>query len=359
MRSLLLRERDHPSTVDAFRDVASVVTWFGAMQAQDLNSSLWSLGLRLASTTVGDIEAALERREVLRTWPMRGTVHLVPARDAHWMVDILGTRPLAAAARRREQIGLSEQDADHAVDILGAALAGGGRMTRAECVAALEAGGIDGAGQRAYHLLWYASQRGVTCIAPNVDKEQTFVLLDDWVPEPRLPERDEALAIIVQRYFRSHGPATRQDFARWTGLTMSDARSGIAACSEALATCSAAGQDLIADAALLDSGQSISVNEVWNLPGFDEFLLGYGDRSLVLNPTHNEAVLPGGNGVFRSTVVRGGHVVGTWKRSLAIKKVTIEVWPLVTLSATARRRIHGEFEHYARFLGRELQVLWQ
>lgn len=140
---------------------------------------------------------------------------------------------------------------------------------------------------------------------------------------------------------------------------MSDARSGIAACGEALATCSAAGQELIADAALLDSAQSISVNEVWNLPGFDEFLLGYKDRSLVLNPTAKEAVLPGGNGVFRSTVVRGGRVVGTWKRALAKETVTIEVWPLVPLPATARRRLDAAFEDYARFLDRELQVRWQ
>ena len=103
--------------------------------------------------------------------------------------------------------------------MLGTALAGGGRLTRAECLATLTDGGIDIGGQLGYHLLWYASQRGVTCIAPQLGKEQTFVLLDEWVPDPHRPDREEALGTIALRYFRSHGPTTRQDFAGWTGLT--------------------------------------------------------------------------------------------------------------------------------------------
>ena len=224
MSSLLLGEPAERPT-----DVAGVVTWFGAMQAQDLGSGLWSLGVRLPHLTEADVHAALEHREALRTWPMRGTVHLVPPRDARWMLALMGERALAGAAARRAFLGLDEAVADRAVDVLGEALAGGGRLTRAECVARLEQAGISSAGQLGYHLLWYASQRGVTCIAPNVGTEQTFVLLDEWVPDPVRLDRDEALATIAVRYFRSHGPTTRQDFAGWTGLTMADAKKGIAA----------------------------------------------------------------------------------------------------------------------------------
>ena len=159
--------------------------------------------MRLPGWTLADVEAALERGEALRTWPMRGTIHLVPPEDARWMLRVLGEKPLAGAAKRREYLGLSKRDADRAVDLLGAALAGGGRLTRAECIAALEAGGVGGAGQRGYHLLWYASQHGVTCIGPTVEGEQTFVLLDDWAPTQREVSRDEALATMALRYFRS------------------------------------------------------------------------------------------------------------------------------------------------------------
>src|SRR4051812_22844696 len=143
MASLLLRP--HPTADPA--DVAGVVEWFGAMQAQDAASGLWSLGARLPGQTLLDIEAALERRKAIRTWPMRGTVHLVPSADAHWMLDLMGVRALAGVAARRAVIGLDEATADRAVEVLAEALAGGNRMTRAECLAALNAGGVPVTGQ--------------------------------------------------------------------------------------------------------------------------------------------------------------------------------------------------------------------
>src|SRR5690349_12620470 len=160
MTSLLLRAhpRGRPGTV------AGVAEWFGAMQAQDMASGLWSLGVRLPAFTAADVTAALERGEAIRTWPMRGTVHLVPSADAHWMLELMGVRALAGAAKRRATIGLSEDIAERGVEVLGAALAGGKRMTRAECMAALAGAGVQVAGQQGYHLLWYASQKGVTCI---------------------------------------------------------------------------------------------------------------------------------------------------------------------------------------------------
>ena len=120
MSSLLLRARSDGTDQPA--DVAGVVTWLGAMQAQDLASGLWSFGVRVPAYTVGDVNAALERREALRTWPMRGTIHFVPPQDAHWMLDLMGTRALAGAAKRREFLGLSDEVADRAVEVLGAAL---------------------------------------------------------------------------------------------------------------------------------------------------------------------------------------------------------------------------------------------
>ncbi|MEO3777441.1 winged helix DNA-binding domain-containing protein [Micromonospora sp. B11E3] len=353
MTSLLLRP--HPTARP--EGVAGVVEWFGAMQAQDAASGLWSLGARLPGWTQADVQEALERREALRTWPMRGTVHLVPSRDARWMLEVTGVRALAGAERRRAVLGLTEAEADRAADVLGAALAGGGRLTRAECVAALTAGGVDAAGQRAYHLLWYAAQRGVTCIAPHVGTEQTFALLDEWVPDPHRPDRDEALGILALRYFRSHGPTTRQDFAGWTGLTATDAKRGIAVAGDALATVSVDGVEAVLDAALLDAPRT-PLDDVLALPGFDEYLLGYKDRSLMVDPVHKQAIIPGGNGVFQPTVVRAGRVVGTWKRSVGKTRVKLSVRPLAALDASTRARAEDALTAYARFLGLPPAVDW-
>ncbi|MBP2705453.1 AlkZ family DNA glycosylase [Microbispora sp. RL4-1S] len=350
MAGLLLRDR-HDGT-DRPADVADVVTWLGAMQAQDLASGLWSFGVRLPGHTVGDVTSALERREALRTWPMRGTVHFVPARDAHWMLDLMGSRALAGAARRRQFLGLSDEVADRAVEVLGAALAGGGRLTRSQCMAVLAGKGIESAGQFGYHLLWYASQRGVLCIAPNIGNEQSFVLLDEWVPEPHRPDRDEALATIAVRYFRGHGPTTRQDFAGWTGLTMADVKRGIAAAGDRLAGVTVDGVEMYLDPALLDTAPAAMDGcEVLVLPGFDEYLLGYKDRSLMLADEHKAAIIPGNNGIFQATVVCDGRVVGTWKRSLAKTTVRIVVDPLVPLGRAERLRIEQAFDEYGRFVG--------
>ncbi|MEH0845609.1 winged helix DNA-binding domain-containing protein [Micromonospora sp. CPCC 205711] len=353
MTSLLLR----PHPVARPEGVAGVVEWFGAMQAQDAASGLWSLGVRLPGRTQVDVRAALERREALRTWPMRGTVHLVPSRDAHWMLALTGVRALAGVAARRAALGLTEVEADRAADVLGAALAGGGRLTRAECLAALTAAGIETTGQRGYHLLWYASQRGVTCIAPHVGTEQTFARLDEWVPDPHRPERDEALAILARRYFRSHGPTTRQDFAGWTGLTAADAKRAIAIAGDDLAVVRVDGVEALLDPALLDAPRA-ALDDVLTLPGFDEYLLGYKDRTLMLDPAHRQAVVPGNNGVFRSTVVRGGRVVATWTRTIGRARAVATVQPLVDFDAALRSRVTAALDGYAQFLGMPLRHSW-
>lgn len=360
LASLLLTDRDGGPAAQADRpaDVAGVVTWFGAMQAQDLGSVQWSLGARLPKFTVDDVHAALERREALRTWPMRGTVHLIPPRDARWMLDLMGSKALAGAAKRREYLGLTEQMADRAVDVLGAALAGGGRLTRAECLAALSEAGVDVTGQLGYHLLWYTSQRGVTCIAPNAGTEQTFALLDDWAPDSYRPDQDEALATIALRYFRSHGPTTRKDFAGWTGLSATEAKRGIAGAGDGLAAATVDGEEMYLDPALLDAPVAGAGSEIMVLPGFDEYLLGYKDRSMMVAAEHKQAIIPGGNGVFQPTVVRAGRVIGTWKRTVGRKQVTVDVKPLVKLRAADRAAVDTAFEPYARYLGRPVQTRW-
>lgn len=361
MTSLLLRDRPG-SGAGRPTDVTGVVTWFGAMQAQDAASMMWSLGARLPAFTMVDVQAALERREALRTWPMRGTVHLVPPRDAHWMLELMGTRALAGAAARRAALGLSDRTADRAVDVLAAALAGNGRLTRAQCLAVLAEAGIGVSGQLGYHLLWYASQRGVTCIAPHVGNEQTFVLLDEWAPDPYRLARDEALATIALRYFRSHGPTTRQDFAGWTGLSATDAKRGIAGAGADLTTVRVDGKEMVLDSALLDvyrAGPAADgADDVLALPGFDEYLLGFKDRSLMVAAEHKRAIIPGGNGMFQATIVRGGRVIGTWKRSVTRGRTVAKVQPLVRVRASDRKRIEDALQPYARFTGQPLEVHW-
>jgi hypothetical protein len=362
LMSLLLAPRPAGYPGDpAPTDAAGVVAWLGAMQAQDYGSAAWSFGVRLPGWSSTDLDAAFERHEAIRTWPMRGTVHYVPPRDAHWMLELMGRRALAGAAKRREFLGLSQEVADRAVEVFGTALAGGKRLTRAQCLDALRDNGIEVAGQLGYHLLWYASQQGVTCFAPNIGKEQAFMLLDDWVPDPHRPDPEEALATIALRYFRGHGPAIMADFAGWTGLPVTQCRRGVAALGDALIEVSVDDVPMVAERALVESYSPPAKRraaDVLVLPGFDEFMLGYKERSLMLDAAHKQAIIPGGNGVFQPTVVRDGRVVGTWRRTTRRTKVEVTVAELVALSARDRTAVETAFSPYGQFLGLACAVGW-
>lgn len=359
MHALLLREP--PPGLPADRTAGDVVEWFGAMQAQDHGSGLWSLGRRLPGSTREDVEAAVERGEVLRTWPMRGTLHLVPPRDARWMLELTGVRALDGAAKRREYLGLSEADADKATHVIGDALAGGKRMTRAECVEVLSAAGIEAAGPRAYHLLWYASQHGVTCIGPHRGKEQTFVRLDEWAPDQNRPDRDEALATLATRFVRSHGPVPRQDFAGWAGLAAAEAREALALAGDAVTVVRVDGKEMYAHPPVLDAALAAptTAGHVDALSGFDEYLLGYKDRTLMADKATLAAVIPGGNGVFRWTLARDGRVIATWQRKETTKVVRITVLPLVEVDSRNRSASEEAFGDYARFAGLPAEVTWE
>ena len=357
MAALLVNPR--PGAADTPATVGGVVTHLGAMQAQDNASGLWSLGLRLPGSTLADVTAALEEPQALRTWPMRGTVHLVPARDAHWMLACTGVRTLSGAAKRRATIGLTDDVAERAVEKIGETLSGGRRLSRASLLDELRAAGLPLEGQIGYHVLWYASQLGVCAIAPDVDGEQTFVLLDEWVPDPVRLDGDEALATLATRYFRSHGPTTRKDFAGWTGLTVAECRRGMAAAGDAIATATYDGTQVHADPVLMDAHAELPHDDsVHALPGFDEYLLGFKDRSLMLDPQQFEAVVPGGNGMFRSTFVRGGRVLGTWTRTTRGKRGVVTATPLVRLTKKDRAAVEASLRPWAAFTGVPLEVRW-
>jgi hypothetical protein len=276
------------------------------------------------------------------------------------MLDVLGRPALNGAAARREFLGLDEGTADRAVEVLGKALAGGGRLTRSQCLQVLADAGIAAPGQFGYHLLWYASQHGVICMAPNIGKQASFVRLDEWAPEQVRLDREEALATMATRYFRSHGPTTRQDFAGWIGLGAAEAKLGIAGAGDAIAPVRVDGRELFLDPAVLDAGRTFgsTVPELCVLPGFDEFLLGYKDRSWMVAPEHKQAIIPGGNGVFQATVVHNGHVIATWKRRATTRKTVVTVFPLATLRVADRKRIGSAFEPYGEFLAQPLEVVW-
>jgi hypothetical protein len=334
---------------ERFEKPEEVVRWLGAIQAQDYLQALWAIGLRLKSATVADVERAILEGKIVRTWPMRGTLHFVPPEDAKWMLKLSASRMLARDGRRLKQLGLDEEIMERCKELFYDALKGNRRLSRPEMMKLLEEAGISTEKQRGYHILWYVAQAGLICLGPMQDKQQTFVLLDEWVPNSRVLSREESLAKLARRYFAGHGPATVHDLAWWAGLTVTEARSGLESAMPELTSETIEGKDywMTSDA---PAHTAYDESRVDLLPAFDEYLLGYKDRAAVLAVEDAPKVVPGKNGVFLPTIVVGGRIVGTWERKL--KKNSIDI----TLSSFTHPRDLGEraikaAERYCGFLG--------
>jgi hypothetical protein len=291
------------------------------MQAQDYLGTLWAIGLRLPTATEKDVELAMAERTIIRTWPLRSTLHFVAAADVHWLLELTAPRIVSTASLRFERYGLDTVVLARIRKVLVKALGGSQQLTRDEIYAVLERSGISVEGQRGYHILWRMGVERIICFGARRGKQATFTLLEEWAPRHRKLDRDAALAELAWRYFKGHGPATLQDFVWWSGLKVSDAKAGLAMVSSRLESLT------VGEKIYWMSSEMPSLNRlapiVCVLPGFDEYLLGYRDRSASLDPAHAQKVQAGSNGMFLGTIIVNGRVVGTWRRELGRKAASV------------------------------------
>jgi len=324
-----LRLRNQQIAEQGFRTPAEVVSHLGAIQAQDYAGGKWAIGLRLPNATEAGVEAAIAERSIVRTWPMRGTLHFVPAADIRWMLALTASRVVAGNAGRYRQLELDERTFGVDEDALVKALSGRKELTRRAIYGLLEGAGIklEGGGRldsgqtRGLHILGYHAQTGLICYGQHQGKQPAFALLDEWVPPAKTLERDEALGELAKRYFTSHGPATVQDFAWWSGLPIRDVRTGIELAVAHIDRMEIHGVEYFNGAST--PVQTRDSHSLHLLPPFDEYTVAYRDRSAVVVAEHKELASSGG--VFRPIVVVDGQVVGTWKA--IVKKGALEVTP--------------------------------
>ncbi len=330
-----LRLHNQHISFPRFDKPEQVVAWLGGMQGQDYPGAKWSIGLRLpngqarfphpnplpagegtneslreiySAATEAQVNQAFDAGKIVRTWPMRGTLHVVAAADVRWILSLTSPKNISGSLRRREALELDDKTLARSRDVFSKTLQGGLHKSRDEMLAALESAGISTAGQRAYHILWNAALHGLICQASTNDKEQNFALLEEWVAPAQAKTRDEALAELARRYFSSHGPATIKDFIWWSGLNAGEARAGLEAIKAQLASVTL-NQQIFWMPPHIEVPQKIP--GAFALPGFDEYLLGYQDRSAVLDAAYAEKICPGGNGMFASTIIIDGRVAGT------------------------------------------------
>ena len=348
LRSQGLRHDSRGNT----KDPATVLNRVVAVQAQDPSAATLSIWARSNGLTATEVERALsEEHTIVRTWLMRGTLHMAAARDLGWLLPLLGPRFIRKTRRRYEDLGLDEPARRTSLSAIHEILSGRGPMTRSELVEHLAERGFPTEGQAGYHLMHHAGLRGLLCYGPEKGGEETFVLREEWAEiGPALP-REEAHIELARRYLRAYAPAGPEDLAAWSGLTLTTSRAAFDALASQLVEISFAGEPL-----WLRSHQGEWLTDdlagdlnVRLLPRFDTYLLGYRDRSLVVPQEFEKRVHPGG-GILHPVVLVDGLAAGTWKMERKKARLDVSVEPFEDLEDKPIAMLEDQVRSLARFL---------
>lgn len=336
-----------------------VVFSLGAMQAQDYQGALWAIGLRCKGATKYDIEKAIARKKIIRTWPLRHTLHFVSPQDVRWMLKFYPDEPIPKFMASN---GLTKPILEKSLELISKAFKNKEQLTYREMHKALENTGIRALDNNMVqsHIIRRAGREGIICFGSHEGKRPTFALLETWVPKAKHLKREEALAKLASRYFTSHGPATIKDFVWWSGLKVSDARLSIEKAHPKLGHYQIDDKTYyMGSKADLTGGSEPSAHL---LPAFDEYLLGYSDRSAVLRKWHKtdrskhtleaekKMSLSYSNGIFFPTIVVDGQVMGIWKCNVKNNKAVITLSPFIKPNNEQSRRIKEVVERYSVFL---------
>jgi hypothetical protein len=348
-----LRFANQCLTGPKFMSPVEVVRWFGAIQSQDLPASLYAVGLRMRHATQAIVECAIAGGAIVRSWPMRRTIHCMAAEDVRWMIRMLAPRGIARMKPYHRAMDITDKDLARAGKVLESALAGRTQLTRAELYDRLNAGGVATYTQdvpmRGLHILVHWAQAGLICLAARRGKQPTFALLDDWTPRGRDLSGDDALVELATTYFRAHAPATVKDFSWWSGLTKVEARRAAHLAGDFLRSTTIDGLEywLMREAPVALPGRL----PVLLLPPFDEYTVAYADRSVAADP----GLLPSiGHGLAPNIVVNG-QIAGTWKRTLLAQgSVVVTSFLLRILNRNEQDGLARAIKRYAEYLGSPL-----
>ena len=307
-----------------FRKPKELVSWMGAMQAQNYPMVKWAVGMRLKSATIQTVEKALRDGEILRTHVMRPTWHLVAAEDIRWMLKLSAQRIKSAndSFAKGWDLEITDELYMKSYNLLEQILAGNKSLTKQEITGHFCRSGIlaEPDNNRMTRFMARAEQEGIICSGEDKGGKCTYALLEERVPPMPEITKDEALARLARSYFRSHAPAVLQDFIWWSGLPISDARQAIYLIASELTEEQWQGEIWYIHADSRTRGRVSNCLHL--LPSYDEYLLGYKDRTDVLPKEHYPKAFTN-NGLFFPIILHNGQVIGNWDRSARKKGIEL------------------------------------
>jgi hypothetical protein len=336
-----------------FTSVKELVSHMGALQAQDFAMSKWAIGKRLVHSTDEMVETALNDGEIIRSHLMRPTWHLVSAEDIYWMNNLSASKIKQNFKSRHRDLELSADMILKSEKVFEKAISKEGNLTREDLDSELRKVDIKTVENQLYHLLFCAELDGILCSGVVKNGKQTFDLLSRRVPNMRTLSRDESLAELAKRYFTSRGPATIDDFVWWSGLSVTDARKGLESVKSGFIS------ETIDSKTYWFSDQFSGLQpdkpSVHLLPAFDEFIIGYRDRSASLSLTDNPKSVSS-NGIFYPVIVFNGQVIGTWKRTFKKERMIVEVINFHSLNSSIHDMIIVKANEFGLFINKKTDI---
>lgn len=341
-----------------FKDPADAVTQLGAVQAQDYAGAKWALGQRLVGYTDAAIDMDFNEGKLLRTHILRPTWHFVTPADIHWMLLISAPRVHAVSAYYYRKAGLDKAMVKRTNAVITKALRGGNQLMRMEISAVLEKAGIStNAELRISYIMMSAELDGIICSGARKGKQFTYALLEERAPQVKVWKREEALAELVKRYFKTRGPATLQDFTWWSGLTMADAKNGVEIVKSEFASENINGQIYWFPASKVLPDQKALT--AYLLPNYDEYFIGFKDRSAI-GEVAGMANLPANDPtLIANVIVLNGQVIGGWKRTLKKDLVSLELKSIIKLTKKEKQAVEIAAEAFGNFLEASPIIIWK
>jgi hypothetical protein len=283
---------------------------------------------------------------------------MMAADDARWILALTGPRVLAANAGYCRKMELTDALFKKSAKIVTKALAGHNHRTRDELGEALERGGVKTTGdaQRLAYIMMHLELTSVVTSGARRGKQFTYALMDERVPATRTRTREEMLIELALRYFATRGPATVYDYAWWSGLTIAEAKKSVQLLDGKLSS------EAIDDTRYWFVGDTPPRPrrgpEAHLLPNYDEYFIGFKDRSAILNVVKEMSLLPGHPMFTLHVVTLNGQIVGGWKRSVGAKAATIEITLAIKPKPDERKAIDRAVKRYAEFLVLPMAVTW-
>jgi hypothetical protein len=334
-----------------FKKPAELVKWMGAIQAQDFAGAKWGAALRLQNTDDAAIEKAFNEGSILRTHVLRPTWHFVSPDDIRWMLHLTAPRVNAFGASMYRKMELDDTIFKQTGKALKKALRGGKHLTRPELAFILKQAGIETDDLLRFTMIMMRAELdAVVCSGVKRDKQFTYALLDERVPQTKIKKHDEALAELALRYFISHGPAELQDFTWWSGLSAADARKGLEIIKPQLIKEVVNGTEYW----MKQSASPIKAKPqaVYLLPAFDEYTVAYKNRSIILDAA---CTIPPGSSVLNPVIVADGKIIGTWKRTFKKDNIIVETNLFKPITKSLNERIVSAAKLYGGFIGRKIE----